>query len=333
MTRRFIYAFALVGALISPALAADLYTKAPIPPPLPAPPPNWSGIYTGVEGGYGWSQDKFENTFNSFDIGSGANVLNVLNAPGGTPVTLFPAFAGPGVGPFDNINQNGWLFGGFVGAQKQWGSWVIGLEADYDWADIKGSANSSGTETGVPVSTFEWQSGVVSCGLGAPLCLKKRIDFADISRSVSIDTKIDELGSVRGKGGYAFWQNWMIYGTGGLAWAHSTTSVSGTETLNFTEPLALVTIPTIPFPSSPQTRSVSATGGQTMLGWAAGAGLDYKVQVDQGSAWIFGVEYLHYQFPKDTISLSDNNISANLVSSTQSVDAIKGRISYLFSIH
>jgi hypothetical protein len=73
-----------------------------------------------------------------------------------------------------------------------------------------------------------------------------------------------------------------------------------------------------------------------MFGWAAGAGLDWKWQIDPGSAWVLGIEYLHYQFPEHTIAMGDqfgSGLIFGFNQSSLSVDTIKGRISYLFSIH
>jgi hypothetical protein len=71
-----------------------------------------------------------------------------------------------------------------------------------------------------------------------------------------------------------------------------------------------------------------------MLGWAAGAGVDWKFPIDPGSAFVFGVEYLHYEFPQHTITLTDNFIFDTAVFNTKErIDTVKGRISYLFSIH
>jgi len=314
MTRRFLYTTAIVGALMSsPAFAADIARKAPPPAPLPPPVQDWSGIYSGIEGGYGWGGEGLENNFQSFDLGN-QNVFNSLaNFPFATVV--FPPFAGPGVGPFNNIDSSGWLFGGFIGAQKQWGNWVIGLEADYDWASITGSANSTGTRfelVAVPVNLFPFTPVFV--------------EGADVTRSVRIDTKIDQLATVRGKAGWAFWQNWMIYGTGGFALAHQQVNINATEHVHLID----FSIDEV----SDFTRFSNSVGGQTMLGWTIGAGIDYKWQIDPGSAWVFGLEYLHYGFPKNTIGLSDNfGVANNFVSNSQSIDVIKGRISYLFSIH
>src|SRR5262249_57464905 len=49
-----------------------------------------------------------------------------------------------------SVSQSGWIFGGFAGGQKQWGNWVLGIEADFDAADIKGNTGvtTSFTEPG-----------------------------------------------------------------------------------------------------------------------------------------------------------------------------------------
>jgi outer membrane immunogenic protein len=80
--------------------------KAPMVQPVPVY--NWTGIYLGVNGGYGIGQQ--------------------------TPGSLF----GDSFSAF-NYNGNDWLGGITAGAQLQSGHTVIGLEADIDWASISGS--------------------------------------------------------------------------------------------------------------------------------------------------------------------------------------------------
>jgi outer membrane immunogenic protein len=275
----------VAAAIATPAMAADMGL------PLKAPPvpyvSDWSGVYVGLEGGYGWGQQDIDATYKFYSVG---------------------AFIDPtGSAVIGSVNQSGGLFGGFVGAQKQWNNWVLGVEANFDGADIDGSTSGVGGSTGIR-HTEVWHD------------------------SVAASSKIDELGSVRAKIGYQPVQNWLVYGTGGLAFAHETYSATATQTCTGTG-FAVPFICSVPG----NVFSATGSGGNSMLGWAAGAGVDWKWNIDAGSSLILGAEYLHYQFPTSTIVGSNNanvlvgNLAA--VNSTQSVDAVMLRLSYLFSIH
>jgi outer membrane immunogenic protein len=80
--------------------AADLAVKAPV---YKAPPPiiisNWAGFYIGFNGGGGWGKDTF------------------------------------GVSQH-NLSTSGGVFGGQAGYNWQFGSWVVGVEGDFDGASI-----------------------------------------------------------------------------------------------------------------------------------------------------------------------------------------------------
>lgn len=148
-------ATASFASLIS-AQAADL----PMAPPYKAPMAaqqvyNWTGFYIGVNGGYGWgTQDP----------------LNIIT------------------NRFDSLSQgiSGGAFGGTIGAQIQAAHVVIGLEADLDWANIKGSGTFVPTIGGVPLG------------------------------SLNATTNINWESTARFRVGYAN-DNWLLYGTGGLA--------------------------------------------------------------------------------------------------------------------
>ena len=296
-----------IGIVISQgALAADILRKAPPPAPVPPPIQDWSGIYVGLEGGYGWGKQNFSN-FDPFFASK-----EQIN------------FCGIGEGCVDagigSVSQSGWLAGGHVGAQKQWGSWVLGIEADFDAADIKGSQ----TATATPVTEH------LCCGA-----------TSTVNQSHTRNTKIDELGTVRGKVGWAWSPNWMIYGTGGMAWAHVKDDFSASQNECFNPSGgSSICFPTFAFTPTSDIGTVGGSAGTSMFGWVVGAGLDYKWQLDQNSAVIFGVEYLHCQFAEHSFTFSSVPISFGgfpftPVSSntSQTIDAIKGRISYLFSIH
>jgi outer membrane immunogenic protein len=92
---------------------------------------------------------------------------------------------------FDGVSQSitGGAFGGTAGAQIQAGHVVMGLEADLDWASITGN--------GIFTPTV---GGVIPAGLGA----------------LNAKTEVDWESTVRARVGYAN-DNWLFYGTGGLA--------------------------------------------------------------------------------------------------------------------
>jgi outer membrane immunogenic protein len=100
--------------MTAPASAADLaarpYTKAP-PAPMVAVY-DWTGFYIGANGGGGWSHKCWD-------------------------VTNFRAPLAPfGEGCHD---ASGGVVGGQIGYRWQSAGWVFGLEAQGDWADLKGS--------------------------------------------------------------------------------------------------------------------------------------------------------------------------------------------------
>jgi outer membrane immunogenic protein len=303
-----------MGLIVSQgASAADMRMPVKAPAPLPPPVQDWSGIYVGLEGGYGWG--KQNTNFDPFF----ANKLNTEersicneNTYGEKTISCGSDAA------IGSVSQSGWIFGGFAGAQKQWGSWVLGIEADFDATDIKGSQTVNAT----PIRETEGSESFF------------------ISQQHTLNTKIDELGTLRGKIGWAWSPNWMIYGTGGLAWAHARDDFSASQSAcessggtTFCEPFMFESEVTNTF------GGVGSSAGVTMLGWTVGAGLDYKWQLDQGSAVIFGVEYLHYEFAEHSIAFGGplcpcfDTTTFTIGNATQTIDAIKGRISWLFSIH
>ncbi|MFO1183398.1 MAG: outer membrane beta-barrel protein [Bauldia sp.] len=110
-------AAAALLALTAAGTAADL-RRAPAPAPIavaPPPPPlalayNWSGVYFGINGGWGWGNADWVYTAGPLSAGHRAD-----------------------------HDTDGGLVGGTVGVNWQSGNWVGGLEADIDWANIKGS--------------------------------------------------------------------------------------------------------------------------------------------------------------------------------------------------
>ena len=144
-------AFALAAA--GQALAADLPQPGPPPPrapatyvPVPAPVFSWTGIYVGINGGYEFGNGTFS---------SGTSVSSV----------------------------DGFLAGGTVGANYQWGQFVLGVEGDGAWTNLDGT-------------------NATTCG-GFGGC----------------EVRSTWLATARGRAGFA-WDRILFYGTGGGAFGN-----------------------------------------------------------------------------------------------------------------
>src|SRR5215469_11317327 len=97
------------------ALAADILRKAPPPAPLPPPVQDWSGIYVGVEGGFGWGHQSFSGN-TPFGLRPGDTTCTNLAGGTGGDCTSFSDFndfvndaaslGDPHI-PFSGQNQSG----------------------------------------------------------------------------------------------------------------------------------------------------------------------------------------------------------------------------------
>lgn len=115
--RRFVLAAAAVTLGATSLLAADLPRPTPYAaPPPPAPVYNWSGVYIGANGGYG-----FANTNRTATLSGNPFVDGTVVSTGN--------------------NLNGFVGGGQIGVNWQWNALVLGIEGD-----IQGTGQSK-TET------------------------------------------------------------------------------------------------------------------------------------------------------------------------------------------
>jgi outer membrane immunogenic protein len=155
MMKKFLLGLAGLIALAVPASAADLAARPyKAAPPMIAAIYDWSGFYIGANGGWGTSRKCWDQN----------------TTLGGT----FLANEGC-------HDATGGVAGGQIGYRWQASAWVFGLEAQGDWADLRGSSTS--------------------LFAGAP--------FANRS-------KIDAFGLFTGQVGYAI-NNVLFYVKGGAA--------------------------------------------------------------------------------------------------------------------
>ena len=156
-TRSFMLACLVSLGAAGGANAADLYRAPPAPPVSYVPPimtNSWTGFYAGINGGYGW--------------GGGDSI----------------AFS-DGSDRWARAQPQGGFGGGQLGYNFQSGSFVYGVETDFQGAGISDSV------TGTSVN-------------GAGFTSQQSIDW---------------FGTVRGRLGFAF-GNALVYGTGGFAYGN-----------------------------------------------------------------------------------------------------------------
>lgn len=178
MKRAIILGMSLFALGAAPVMAADIPVKAArVAPVVAAPVYNWTGFYIGGNVGGGWGRAEYLNTANTTFFGD--------VAPGQT---------------FSH-NTRGFIGGGQIGYNYQVGSFVLGLEAAFDYSDIKGGVNP---------------------GLGGPPPLGMDDNFETRIRSLFLGTA---------RVGYA-WNNWLLYAKGGYAGGDVRVSVVDTAGIN-----------------------------------------------------------------------------------------------------
>jgi outer membrane immunogenic protein len=149
--RKAAFGFVAVAAMIgTPALAADMPVKAS---PAPAPVYSWTGWYVGLNAGGGWQNTTIDNG---------------VTSNSGIAFILFPALNGAIPQQF-NTHPSGFIGGGQIGYNYQFApNWVAGLEADFQGANIKGTANAANTvvDAGTGVITVAGSGSRKIDGLG-----------------------------------------------------------------------------------------------------------------------------------------------------------------------
>jgi outer membrane immunogenic protein len=158
--------------------------------------------------------------------------------------------------PAVSMDPKGALAGGTVGYNFQTGQWVWGVEADIDWSGMKGDT---------------------TCG------------------AASCTTKNDWLGTARARLGYAGWNNWLPYITGGAA-----------------------------FGDVKAENPAGTSASKTQLGWTAGLGLEYALK----SNWSVKVEYLYADLGKFDCGTVCSPVTPDNVSFTTNI--VRAGVNYRF---
>src|SRR5436309_13744277 len=112
------------GAAMAADLPARSYTKAP----MIDPGINWSGFYVGINAGYGYGNAPTALALNDVEA-----ILIRSGFDNPLPPTLHP---------------EGFVGGGQAGYNAQFGSVVVGFEADLDYSNMRKTDSATGAPFG-----------------------------------------------------------------------------------------------------------------------------------------------------------------------------------------
>ena len=181
-----------------------------------------------------------------------------------TPLPLgpFPPIANFGINAISASN-GGSSFLGALHAGYNWQfapTWVTGIEGDWSWAKAGGSFTQPWTVFGTGAAT----------------------PAGDVA---TMSSTLDWMASLRARFGYVLQPNFLVYGTGGVAWAridYAASAINGGGGFTYTP---------------------AAAFSNTSTGYAVGGGLEWAMT----NHWLMRGEYLFYKFGSQSALVSNVN--------------------------
>jgi outer membrane immunogenic protein len=171
---------------------------------------------------------------------------------------------------FGDAELEGPVIGGQVGVNWQFNNFVLGVEGDGSWSGIDDDE-----------------------------------DTFDDDDDIGISAEVDWLASARGRVGLA-WDRFMIYGTGGVAFAEFSTDLEDDGDLFDDED--------------------DDDDGETEIGWVAGGGAEFMATDNV----TLGVEYLHYSFDEIDAPSFASATDTFEPEGDADIDVIRGRVNVKF---
>ena len=210
----------------------------------------WTGFYVGINGGFAWGNSSVP--FLANDPAALAGTCGGGGSPKGQCINSV------------EFRRDGAVAGGQFGFNWQVNShWLVGAEADYQWSNLDGSANSS-----------------------------FRLGNVGATNMVASQT-VEAFGTIRARAGVVLAPPLLLYGTGGFAFGqvHENLSVPGVAT-------KFLTAGGFSYACTVGTACFAGAASQTLFGWSAGAGAEYAIT----SSLIFRTELLYVHLGAPTVT-------------------------------
>jgi outer membrane immunogenic protein len=241
---------ALVAGIAAPAAAADMRVR---PVARPAAYTNWTGCYIGGSVGNEWGRTHGYSTTAATTFGFPAVAAPL--PPAGTPLS-------------NSFDMTGFIGGGYVGCQMQFGAWVIGAEGDWSAINKEGQAFAVG-------------------GPGAVLIPGGAIGVSGLTWSA----KERWLATARARLGYAV-DKYLFFVTGGAAWM----KIDSSEFCVNNPTVVAAGAAIGPGPQCPGPLASANLQTDRRTGWTVGGGVEYMLPYN----WTIRSEYLYVKIPNYT---------------------------------
>ena len=263
------------SAFVSAAAIAGAASAADLEPAPTASTYDWSGFYFGLNAGVAWNNSELDSNLRY----TGEDDVYIYSPE---EVNDFLSDLDQDVGDDDAVFTGGAM----IGYNWQMESLVLGVEADINYA---GFGDERSDDLGGALNTL----------------------FSDEDRFVgNSEASFDAnwFGTLRGRLGFAA-DNFLFYGTGGLAYGHMEADVDVHVTDTDTD----------------ETYSYSGSTESTNWGWTIGAGMEYGID-----NWSLGLEYLYVDLGS---AEWDNDFNTSDIEEIDSADFDgDANIDYQFSV-
>lgn len=216
--------------------------------------PRWTGVYVGLNAGYGFGASNNAQNYGWANPNFFQNSINTV------------AYASAASSMGRGIFQSGFIGGGQIGYNYQLRpATVLGVEADIQGSGVRGTGSANGL---------------------APISSNSLFTNHNI-----IQAGVDWLGTVRGRIGYNFTQQGLVYVTGGFAYGGSYLNTFPlTATAQLVGPLQGA------FGSGYLTTQNS--GNRILVGWTSGVGSELMLAPN----WSLKAEALYYDLGSQSAS-------------------------------
>lgn len=279
---RWIFGLALIATSAAWADELPAFHKAA---PSPTPAVAWTGFYIGANVGYGWHDPTVDFTGNSFAL-----------------TTYFGSGAVPSGVPVDPKSVMGGLQAGY---NRQFGRWLLGVEADLDTAAIRDSASAS--------------TGVFIAANPASICVGFPCTISSYQYAASATQKLDAFGTLRARGGVVIGDRWLAFATGGLAFGDAELTAGVTNTSGLATTHIDPVTSTVASVRGCIDICASGTNAKWLVGWTIGGGFEYAFD----DRWSIKGEYLYYNLGRMSVTFADSRTpTLGLYTFTASADYV-----------